>query len=114
MSALKPHTPPPLMTDMHTPPLALLQTCVARICAGPWMLIQLRGDPLSERLIDAGDVDLLATREAIQALTAAVYEWVRAGDCHMRLVARNRYKSALTLYSTDGKHRLDLDLWLEV
>lgn len=91
-----------------------LCTCIERINAGPWRFVQLRGEPLSCAAIDHGDVDLLGTREAVHALFAAVYAWVQQGDCQARVVAKDSAKYKLLLFSCDGKHQIDFDLWVEL
>ena len=91
-----------------------LENCVNRLLAGPWRFIQLRGANLDAAAIGGDDVDLLGTRQSVEALTLAAFEWVRAGDCHIRIDARNRRKTRLTLISTDGTERLELDLWIEL
>jgi hypothetical protein len=91
-----------------------LTTCLERICTGPWKFIQLRGEPLSAGVIDGGDVDLLGTRESVFALFDAVYGWVQQGDCHARIVARDPSKYKLYLFSADGQHQVDFDLWVEL
>jgi thymidylate kinase len=92
----------------------MLTTCLERICTGPWKFIQLRGEPLSAGVIDGGDVDLLGTRESVFALLDAVYGWVQQGDCHARIVARDSTKYKLYLFSADGQHQVDFDLWVEL
>ena len=102
------------MSEETDTPWQRLCACIARIHSGPWVFIQLRGEPLSPESADSGDVDFLGTRGSIEALSDAALGWVRAGDCHMRLVSRNRFKTTLTLFSVDGKHRIDFDLWVEL
>lgn len=91
-----------------------LESCVSRIAGGPWRFIQLRGEPLGTGSIDGDDVDLLGTRGSVEELTLAAFGWARAGECHFRVVSRDRYKTCLSLISIDGIHRLDLDLWIEL
>ncbi len=102
------------MSEETDTPWLNLCACIVRIHSGPWVFIQLRGEALSPESADRGDVDFLGTRGSIEALSDAVLCWVRAGDCHMRLASRNRCKTTLTLFSTDGKHRIDFDLWVEL
>ena len=102
------------MTDATDIPWNKLCACIDRVHTGPWAFIQLRGEPISERLVDAGDVDLLGSRESVLALIDAACQWVQAGDCHLRLVSRNRHKTKLMLFSSDGAHRIDFDLWVEL
>lgn len=91
-----------------------LSSCIERINAGPWQFVQLRGEPLSPKAIDGGDVDLLGTRASVYALFDAVYGWVQQGECHARFVAMDGAKYKLFLYSCDGKHQVDFDLWVEL
>jgi hypothetical protein len=91
-----------------------LRACVERVAHGPWRFIQLRGESLDDRTIDGDDVDLLGSRSAVEELLAAAYTWVQAGECHLRIHATTAAKVALTLFSHDGAHRADFDLWLEL
>lgn len=79
---------------------------------GPWRFIQLRGAPIGDRDIDAGDVDLLGSRASVHALLGAAFAWVRAGRCHLRIRSRDANKTVLVLYSLDGGHAVSLDLWV--
>lgn len=94
--------------------LLKLRQCVERITTGPWRFVQLRGDTFGPSHIGGDDVDLLGTRDSVHALCDAAFEWARAGECHLRVSARDRFKTALSLISIDGEHRLDLDLWIEL
>jgi thymidylate kinase len=91
-----------------------LCSCIERINSGPWQFVQLRGEPLSAAAINQGDVDLLGTREAVYALFEAVYAWVQQGACHARIVVRDSAKYKLFLFSSDGQHQVDFDLWIEL
>ncbi len=91
-----------------------LCSCIERVMAGPWQFVQLRGEPLSPKAIDGGDVDLLGTRASVYALFDAVYGWVQQGECHARFVSMDGAKYKLFLYSCDGKHQVDFDLWVEL
>ena len=91
-----------------------LCSCIERINAGPWQFLQLRGEPLSPKAIDGGDVDLLGTRASVYALFDGVYGWVQQGECHARFVAMDGAKYKLFLYSCDGRHQVDFDLWVEL
>lgn len=91
-----------------------LLTCVMRIASGPWHFIQLRGTPLGAHAVDGDDVDLLGSRTAINELLDAAFGWVRAGECHLRIQTPTPAKTALTLFSSDGQHRVEFDLWVEL
>lgn len=91
-----------------------LLTCVTRIASGPWRFIQLRGAPLDASAVDGDDVDLLGTRAAVNDLLEAAFGWVRAGECHLRIQTPTPAKTALTLFSSDGRHRVEFDLWVEL
>ncbi len=91
-----------------------LTGCLRRILSGPWHFIQLRGVPVDVVPRPDGDVDLLGSRESLDALLAAAFEWVRAGDCHLRVNSRNRRKVQLTLFSPTGEDHVVLDLWIEL
>ena len=67
-----------------------------------------------EDSIDHDDVDLLGSRDSVNALLDAVYEWVSQGLCHVRIRAGSDRKVSLTLLSSDACHRLDFDLWTEL
>jgi hypothetical protein len=102
----------PLPTRSHA--WLRLSDCVACLDRGPWKFIQLRGGALSTEAIDGDDVDLLGTRESVGQLLRALFARVRAGDCHLRVRAASRSKTEVTIISTDGKHQLELDLWIEL
>ena len=91
-----------------------LRNCVARLADGPWKFIRLRGGEAETDAIDGDDVDLLGSRESVDALLDAAFSWVRGGECHLRVRSGSRGKVGLHLISTDGRHRLDLDLWIEL
>ncbi len=95
-------------------PLSQLRACVERLSSGPWKFIRLRGDEAETDAIDGDDVDLLGSRESVFALLDAAFSWSRAGECHLRVRTGSPAKVGLHLISTDGKHRLDLDLWIEL
>jgi hypothetical protein len=101
-------------TNPPSEPLLALRRCGARLADGPWKFIRLRGSEEEINAIDGDDVDLLGTRESAETLLDAAFSWVRAGECHLRVRSGNRNKIGLHLISTDGKHRLDLDLWIEL
>lgn len=94
--------------------LLKLRECVERIATGPWRFVQLRGDTFGPSHIGGDDVDLLGTRDSVHALCDAAFAWARAGECHLRVTSRDHFKTALSLISIDGEHRLDLDLWIEL
>jgi hypothetical protein len=89
-----------------------LSDCLRRVREGSWSFIQLRGASLSDADIDDDDVDLLGTRESVDALVGAAFEWTKQGCCHFRIRARKENKTELTLYSSDGRHRVLFDLWI--
>lgn len=91
-----------------------LQECLLRLSRGPWKFIQLRGGPLDASAIDGDDVDLLGSRDAVTLLLHAAFRWVQAGDCHLQIQATTPAKTAVSLFSTDGNHRVDFDLWVEL
>ena len=102
------------MSESSPTPRQRLETCVNRLLAGPWRFIQLRGEALGLSSIGGDDVDLLGTRQSVDALARAAFDWARAGDCHFRIDARDRCKTRFTLISPDGSERLELDLWIEL
>lgn len=91
-----------------------LEACVKRLLDGPWRFIQLRGEPLGIDSIGGDDVDLLGSRDSVDALARAAFDWARGGDCHFRIDARDRCKTRFTLISLDASERLELDLWIEL
>ena len=91
-----------------------LSDCLRRIHEGPWSFIQLRGTTLSDAAIDDDDVDLLGTRESVEALVGAAFEWTKLGLCHFRIRARKENKTELILYSSDGRHCVLFDLWISL
>ena len=91
-----------------------LRACLQQLLQGPWRFIRLRGGDLGEEAIDGDDVDLLGSRESATALLDAALAWVRAGQCHLRVRTTHRSKISLSLLATDGRHRLDLDLWIDL
>lgn len=94
--------------------LAGLMECIGRICEGAWKFIRLRDSIPLGQMIDKDDVDLLGTRESSFKLLSAVFSWVKAGDCHARIRSGSAKKISLSLLSTDCRHRIDLDLWIEL
>ena len=94
--------------------LLSLRACVARLSEGPWKFIRLRGAETETDVIDADDVDLLGSRESVHTLLNAAFTWVRAGECHLRVRSGSRRKVGMQLISTDGRHRLHLDLWIDL
>ncbi|MES2439035.1 MAG: hypothetical protein V4584_08205 [Verrucomicrobiota bacterium] len=91
-----------------------LKSCLDRLSHGPWKFIRLRKGSLSEDAIDGDDVDLLGSRGSVDALLLAAQSWVRAGECHLRVKSGNGAKVGLHLISSDGRHRLDFDLWIDL
>ncbi|PLY00271.1 MAG: hypothetical protein C0622_09170 [Desulfuromonas sp.] len=89
----------------------MLETCIDNILSGPWRFVQLRGAPLSTTDINRGDVDLLGSPEAIDALITECFKWVKSGYCHLHVGARKFGKKVLLLYSLDGTRKLHFDLW---
>jgi hypothetical protein len=81
---------------------------------GPWSLVQLRGAPLGAEDLNGDDLDLLASRESVDTLLDAAWGWVREGRCHLEVEARRPGKVEATLVSTDGRHRVRFDLWIEL
>lgn len=100
--------------DIADTPLDRLKSCAARLAQGPWKFIRLRGGGTELEAVDADDIDLLGTRESVHALLEAAFSWAREGLCHLRVKSTSRSKVGLHLISTDGNHRLDLDLWIEL
>ena len=92
-----------------------LAACITGITTGPWLFVQLRGDPVTpEQVIDNDDVDLLCNRKNIHRLFDKAFDWVKEGLCHIRITSRRMEKIQLTLISIDGKHRAVFDLWIHL
>ena len=92
-----------------------LAACITGITTGPWLFVQLRGDPVTpEQVIDNDDVDLLCNRENVHRLFDKVFDWVKEGLCHIRITSRRMEKIQLTLISIDGRHRAVFDLWIHL
>jgi len=91
-----------------------LRWCLDQIEDGPWSLIQLRGEQLSDSHFNQDDIDLLASKESVGLLLSAIYQWVCERKCHAQVMSRKNRKVQLTLYSTDGKDCVIFDLWLEL
>ena len=92
-----------------------LAACITGITTGPWLFVQLRGDPVTpEQVIDNDDVDLLCNRENIHRLFDKAFDWVKEGLCHIRITSRRMEKIQLTLISIDGRHRAVFDLWIHL
>ncbi|MCX6865640.1 MAG: hypothetical protein NTV46_05365 [Verrucomicrobia bacterium] len=105
---------PDTPSNNHAASRLVLSACLQSLRQGPWQFIQLRGATLDEHAIDGDDLDLLGSREAVASLLEAALGWVRAGHCHLRVKSTNRCKVGLFLISTDARHRLDLDLWIDL
>ena len=97
-----------------TEPEQQLRRCVRRISCGDWAFIQLRGVDLADMNFNAEDVDLLGTETSVYRLLDAAFSWVQQGECHLRFTRRRHRKATLTLFSVDGLHRIQLDLWIEL
>lgn len=91
-----------------------LRWCLEQIESGPWNVIQLRGEHISDTQFNQGDIDLLISNESVELLLNAIYKWVCERKCHARVMSRKNRKIQLTLYSTDGKDCVIFDLWLEL
>ncbi len=91
-----------------------LRECLDRLQEGPWRFVRLRGGAIGDEAIDGDDVDLLGSRESVDALLEAAFGWVGAGHCHLRVRNTGRNKVGLAFISPDGKHRVDLDLWIDL
>lgn len=91
-----------------------LQDCATQLASGSWQLIRLRGIANETEMIDRDDIDLLGSRESIISLLDTAYDWVQAGLCHLRIKSTTPDKIGLHLLSIDGKHRLSLDLWIQL
>ena len=92
-----------------------LAACITGITTGPWLFVQLRGDPVTpEQVIDNDDVDLLCNRENVHRLFDKAFDWVKEGLCHIRITSRRMEKIQLTLISIDGRHRAVFDLWIHL
>lgn len=102
------------MAEALLTPRQKLERCVERLGQGSWRFIQLRGEPLGAASIGGDDVDLLGSRESVETVILAAFEWAREGDCHLRITARDSAKTCLSLISMDGVDRLDLDLWMDL
>jgi len=92
-----------------------LEKCIAELHAGDWQFIQLRGTTFDASCVDSDeDVDLLGSRESVEALLTTVFQWVRAARCHARVMARRPSKLQLRLFSLDGRHQACFDLWISL
>ena len=91
-----------------------LRSCVDRLQQGPWKFIRLRKGEFGDDAIDGDDVDLLGSRESVDALLQAAQSWVREGKCHLRVKSGSGAKAGVYLISVDGNHRVDLDLWIDL
>ena len=91
-----------------------LSDCLKQLQQGPWRFLQLRGHPIGDSAIDDDDVDLLGSRESVDRLLDAALGWMRAGKCHLRVTAKKSDKVELTLFSLDGQHQAQFDLWIRL
>lgn len=91
-----------------------LRDCLQRLHHGPWRFLQLRGDAIDATSIDEGDVDLLGSRESVNSLLDGALGWMRDGLCHLRVTTTQPDKVELTLYSLDGRHQVQFDLWMRL
>lgn len=91
-----------------------LKSCAEQLRHGPWKFIRLRGTESEADAIDSDDVDLLGSRASVHRLLDAAREWVRGGKCHVRVKSGSADKVGLHLISSDARHRLDLDLWINL
>lgn len=100
--------------SLENQPLLRLQSCAGRLHDGPWRFIRLRGDQPVIDAIDQDDIDLLGSESSLASLLEAAFDWARNGDCHLRVKTGHGDKKTLFLISTDGRHRLTLDLWIRL
>ncbi|MBL8817879.1 MAG: hypothetical protein JNL58_17780 [Planctomyces sp.] len=92
---------------------------LSRILAGPWRFVQLRGTPLEQYvhrnlLPDEGDVDLFGTESSVTELLESISQWCDAGELHFLVERNGPDKTRLTLFSLDGCHRVQFDLWVRL
>ena len=99
---------------LPNPSWLALKSCVEELRHGPWKFIRLRGNEPEVGAIDGDDVDLLGSRESVHALLDRALQWVREGKCHVRVKTGSPDKVGLYLISHDARHRLDLDLWIDL
>ncbi len=50
----------------------------------------------------------------MNALLSQAYQWVQNGDCHIRVVSRRPDKVEFILFSHDGQHCVEFDLWVNL
>lgn len=91
-----------------------LSGCLKQLQQGPWRFLQLRGNPIDDSAIDDDDVDLLGSRASVDLLIGAAFGWMKAGKCHLRVTAKKSDKVELTLFSLDGQHQVQFDLWIQL
>ncbi len=105
---------PDLRSNCRSDSWLALRACLDYLQQGPWKFLLLRCGELDDGVIDSEDLDLLGSRASVSALLDAARGWVSAGYCHVRVKSTGSSKVGLHLISTDGKHRLDLDLWIDL
>jgi hypothetical protein len=67
----------PMSEASSTPSFLALKSCVEELRHGPWKFIRLRGSETEVDAIDGDDVDLLGSRESVNALLDRTLQWVR-------------------------------------
>lgn len=78
---------------------------------GTYRFVLLRESPLNDGLINRGDLDLLGTPAAVDALLRRLLSLATEGNVHFRVTRSRREKVQLTIYSTDLAHSAVFDLW---
>jgi hypothetical protein len=93
-----------------------LAAVVRRIVAGDgsYRFLLLREPPLDDCCIDCGDVDLLGSRNSVDALIRFLLPMAVAGEIHFRVVSSRSENLQLTLFSRDLAHQATFDLWTRV
>ena len=81
---------------------------------GSYNFLLLRETPLDQRSINGGDIDLLGTRDSVNAFIRHAFELAERGYFHFRVVARKPEKVELKLFSIDCNHVVEFDLWIEL
>ncbi len=81
---------------------------------GTYQFLLLRETALDLSCVDSGDIDLLGSPQSVNSLLEFAFQLALQGTFHFRVVKRNPRKVALCLFSFDGAHRIELDLWIEL
>lgn len=106
----------PFRALRNEPSLAVreLLECLHELPGDDLTFVLLRETPLDERCINQGDIDLLGTMAAVEALLARCYAWALAGRCHFRVTRKKEGHVVLVLFSRCGQFRVQFDLWIDL